>query len=109
MHCHYCKFKTCKSPEEPGNEAIILHICFIMHRHNNKVCHYRIQQNESTEFYIDDNINFRSLEELIEFYKQSKGGKFYEFRGASHSVDSAYTMDSVYSYFYTYRTLYQIV
>ena len=100
---------ACKSPESPGIEATILHTCFIMHRHNNKVCHYRIQQNESTEFYIDDNINFRSLEELIEFYKQSKGGKFYEFHGASHSVDTAYTVDSIYSYFYTYRTLYQIV
>jgi len=38
------------------------------------VYHYRIWQNQSTEFYIDENINFQSLEEMIEFYKQSQGG-----------------------------------
>ena len=56
---------------------------FYFNRHNNKVCHYRIQQNQNSEFYIDDNINFRSLEELIDFYKQSQGGISCKSYGAS--------------------------
>ena len=46
------------------------------------MCHYRIKQSQNDEFYIDKNINFRSLEELIEFYKQSQGGNACKSYGA---------------------------
>jgi len=40
------------------------------------VYHYRIWQNKRSEFSVDDNIHFQTLEELVEFYKKSQGGLY---------------------------------
>ena len=69
--CQYCKFKVHLSP---CRHQILYNCIKYFNRHQKKVYHYRIRQNPSTEFYIDENINFQSLEEMIEFYKQSQGG-----------------------------------
>ena len=53
---------------------ICLNFVLFQNSYDGKVHHYRIWQSESGDFYIDDNVLFQSLEEMIEFYKKSKGG-----------------------------------
>jgi len=39
------------------------------------VYHYRIWENESSdEYYMEEKYQFQTLEELIDYYKQHKGG-----------------------------------
>ena len=54
----------------------LLEFLHSLNSHNNRVLHYRIWQSQSGEFYIDDNVHFQSLEEMIEFYKKSQSGSF---------------------------------
>ena len=39
-----------------------------------KVYHYHIWENESSEYYMEEKYQFQTLEELIDYYKQHKGG-----------------------------------
>ena len=52
----------------------LFEFCTVSNSYDGKVHHYRIWQSESGDFYIDENVLFQSLEEMIEFYKKSKGG-----------------------------------
>ena len=54
--------------------AFVWVFVLLFNSHHGKVYHYRIWQNKSSEFSVDDNIHFQTLEELVEFYKKSQGG-----------------------------------
>ena len=82
----------------------LLEFLHCLNSHNDRVLHYRIWQSQSGEFYIDDNVHFQSLEEMIEFYKKSQAGSFYDL----YYVLQMWIFHDMYSVSYN-RTLYQIV